>query len=61
VESELASLFVPNTAKPTFCETSHWQCLSKRSLSGDKSFMNGVITGANTPENFFVVDKLPTP
>ena len=47
--SEFASLVVPNTASPQFCESSHWQCAMKRSLSGEKSAPNGVTTGARTP------------
>jgi hypothetical protein len=48
-ESEFASLVVPNTASPQFCESNHWQCAMKRSLSGEKSARNGVRTGARTP------------
>src|SRR6266404_2050696 len=47
--SEFASLVVPNTASPQFCESSHWQCAMKRSLSGEKSAPKGVTTGARTP------------
>src|ERR1700738_5450431 len=47
--SEFASLVVPNTTSPQFCESSHWQCATKRSLSGEKSAPNGVTTGARTP------------
>src|SRR4029079_14072316 len=49
VESELASEFVPNTARPTFCERSqrHWR--TKRSGSGARSALKGVTTGERTP------------
>jgi hypothetical protein len=48
-DSEFASLLVPNTASPQFCERSHLQCAMKRSLSGDRSALNGVTTGDRTP------------
>ena len=44
-----ASLVVPNTASPQLCETNHLQCLMNRSLSGERSALNGVTTGASTP------------
>jgi hypothetical protein len=49
VESELASELVPNTARPTSCESSqrHWR--TKRSGSGERSALNGVTTGERTP------------
>jgi hypothetical protein len=50
VDIEFASLFVPNGASPQFCESNHWQCLMNRSLSGERSALNGVTTGANTPQ-----------
>ena len=46
---EFASLFVPNTASPQFCDSNHLQCAMNRSRSGDRSALNGVTTGANTP------------
>src|SRR5437867_7673280 len=49
IDSEFASLFVPNTASPQFCEINHLQCAMKRWLSGVRSLLNGVATGANTP------------
>ena len=49
IDSEFASLFVPNTASPQFCDSNHLQCAMNRSLSGDRSSWNGVTTGANTP------------
>jgi hypothetical protein len=48
-ESELASLLVPNTARPQFCESSHWHCAMKRRESGARSAVNGVTTGDSTP------------
>ena len=47
--SEFASLVVPKTARPQLCESNHWQCATKRSLSGERSARNGVTTGARTP------------
>ena len=49
VDSELASEFVPNTASPTFCESSQRHCLTSLSASGERSGLNGVTTGASTP------------
>src|SRR5262245_1087090 len=49
-ESELASEFVPNTARPTFCDKSHRHCRTNRSGSGERSALNGVTTGDSTPE-----------
>src|SRR5438552_4382438 len=46
---EFASLLVPNTASPQFCESNHWQCLMNRCGSGKRSALNGVRTGASTP------------
>src|SRR5262245_54364602 len=46
---EFASLLVPNTASPQFFESNHWQCLTNRSRSGERSALNGVTTGASTP------------
>src|SRR5436305_172564 len=46
---EFASLLVPNTASPQFCESNHWQCLMNRLQSGERSALNGVTTGASTP------------
>src|SRR6266700_88442 len=46
---EFASLLVPNTASPQFCESNHWQCLMNRCRSGERSALNGVTTGASTP------------
>src|SRR5207244_13307718 len=46
---EFASLLVPNTASPQFCESNHWQCLMNRSRSGERSALKGVTTGASTP------------
>src|SRR5437764_13480242 len=46
---EFASLVVPNGASPQFCESNHWQCLTNRCGSGERSVLNGVTTGANTP------------
>src|SRR5207244_9778512 len=48
-DSEFASLFVPNTASPQFCDSSHLQCAMNRWLSGARSLLNGVTTGASTP------------
>ena len=48
-ERELASLFVPNTARPQFWLSSQRACAMKRSGSGVKSRLNGVTTGASTP------------
>src|SRR5437588_4166108 len=47
--SEVASLLVPNTARPQFCESSHRQCRTSRSASTDRSALNGVTTGERTP------------
>jgi hypothetical protein len=41
IDSEFASLFVPNTASPQFCDSSHLQCAMKRWLSGERSALNG--------------------
>jgi hypothetical protein len=49
VDIEFASLVVPNGASPQFCDSNHWQCLMNRSLSGERSTLNGVTTGASTP------------
>src|SRR5262249_6729469 len=46
---EFASLVVPNGASPQFCESNHWQCLTNRSQSAERSALNGVTTGASTP------------
>jgi hypothetical protein len=46
---EFASLLVPNTASPHFCDINHLQCPINRSGSGDRSGLNGVTTGASTP------------
>ena len=40
-ESELASEFVPKTARPTFWESSHRHWRTKRSASGDRSAWEG--------------------
>ena len=48
---EFASLLVPKTARFAPWETIQRQCFIKREESGDKSSLNGVITGANTPLN----------
>src|SRR5262245_3590438 len=53
-DSELASEFVPNTARPTFCDRSHRHCRTNRSGSGERSALNGVTTGDSTPEIRFV-------
>src|SRR5512135_3689933 len=51
---EFASLLVPNTARPAQpLFISHLQCLMKRSASGERSRLNGVITGASTPSMRF--------
>src|SRR6266550_5347014 len=49
IDSEFASLLVPKTASPQFCDSSHLQCAIKRWLSGERSVLNGVTTGAKTP------------
>ncbi len=49
VESELASEFVPNTARPTSCDRSQRHCRTNRSGSGERSALNGVTTGERTP------------
>ena len=49
IDSEFASLLVPNTASPQFYDSNHLQCAMNRLLSGDKSPLNGVTTGASTP------------
>src|SRR5213078_4989008 len=54
-DSEFASLFVPNTASPEFCDSSHLQCAMKRWLSGARSALNGVTTGASTPRMLWVM------
>ena len=51
--SELPSLVVPNGASPVQPSSiSHWQCSTKRSVSGAPSSPKGVSTGAITPEKF---------
>jgi hypothetical protein len=49
IDSEFASLFVPNTASPQFCDSNHLQCAMNRCRSGARSALNGVTTGASTP------------
>src|SRR6476659_9802149 len=49
VASELASEFVPNTARPTSCDRSQRHCRTNRSGSGERSALNGVTTGERTP------------
>src|SRR5437879_7138081 len=49
IDNEFASLFVPNTASPQFCDSNHLQCAMNRWLSGERSDLNGVTTGASTP------------
>src|SRR6266480_1926195 len=49
IDSEFASLLVPKTASPQFCDSSHLQCAMKLWLSGERSALNGVTTGASTP------------
>ena len=46
---EFASLLVPNTASPQFCESNHWQCLMNRWLSGERSALNGRYDGREYP------------
>src|SRR5262249_21620644 len=48
-DSEFASLLVPNTASPQFCDSNHLQCATNRLPSGARSALNGVTTGASTP------------
>src|SRR4051812_27206935 len=49
-ESEFASLFVPNTARPEQpCSSSQRQWRTYRSGSGDRSALNGVTAGESTP------------
>ena len=49
IDSEFASLFVPNTASPQFCDSNHLQCAMNRCGSGARSALNGITTGASTP------------
>jgi len=49
IDNEFASLLVPNTASPQFCDSNHLQCAMNRLLSGEKLPLNGVTTGASTP------------
>src|SRR5437773_7289494 len=58
IDSEFASLLVPNTASPQFCDSSHLQCAMKSSLSGERSVLNGVTTGASTPRILWVIFSL---
>ena len=37
IDSEFASLFVPKTASPQFCDSNHLQCAMNRSVSGERS------------------------
>src|SRR5262245_27760914 len=54
---EFASLLVPNTARPAQpLFSSHLQCFTKRSASGDQSLRNGVTTGDSTPSMRFTFD-----
>src|SRR5213079_2811956 len=55
---EFASLLVPNTASPQFCESNHWQCLMNRSRSGERSALKGVTTGASTPRMRLLCRKI---
>src|SRR5438552_15917366 len=48
IESEFASLFVPNTASPQFCDSNHLHCATNRWLSGARLLLYGVTTGAST-------------
>jgi hypothetical protein len=57
VDIEFASLVVPNGASPQFCDSNHWQCLMKRSRSGERSALNGVTTGASTPRMRLLVTR----
>ena len=47
--SELPSDVVPKTAMPTSRSSSHLQCLMRRAVSGIRSAVKGVTTGARTP------------
>src|SRR6185436_954450 len=59
-DSEFASEFVPNTARPTFWDSSqrHWR--TNRSGSGARSALNGVTTGDRTPVMRWVSFMEPT-
>src|SRR4029077_21030407 len=53
-DMELASLLVPNTARPAQpLFISQRQCLTKRPASGGRSRLNGVTTGESTPSMRF--------
>ncbi|SRR6266498_1694258 len=41
IDSEFASLLVPKTASPQFCDSNHLQCATNRWLSGARSALNG--------------------
>src|SRR6266404_7720970 len=63
-DSEFASLVVPNGASTQFCESNHRQCAMNRSLSGERSALNGVTPGASTPRmrclgNRILVSSIP--
>src|SRR6266403_1845969 len=58
IDSEFASLLVPNTASPQLCDSSHLQCAMKRWLSGERPALNGVTTGASTPRILLVIFSL---
>ena len=47
--SEFASLLVPNTARPQFCETSQRQWRMRRPASTPRSALKGVTTGESRP------------
>jgi len=55
IDREFASLFVPNTASPQFCDNSHLQCAMKRWLSGARSAFDGVTIGANPARILWVI------
>src|SRR2546430_11370724 len=59
VDIEFASLVVPNGASPQFCDNNHWQCLMNRSLSGERSTLNGVTAGASQPRMHWLEARVP--
>src|SRR5215475_2572114 len=58
IDIEFASLVVPNGARPQSCDNNHRQCVIKRSVSGARSALNGVTTGASTPRIRSFADRI---
>src|SRR5207302_5428399 len=53
-----APVVVPNGASPQCDESNHRQCATSRSLSGERSALNGIATGASTPRMRWLGDRI---